>query len=58
VSSVYLTENGVAVQKIPVLITAPEWLMIWELSHITSTPVGTLIVNLARAESLRLKAAK
>ena len=52
---VYVTERGVAVEKQPIFITAPEWLMLWELSHSSATPIGNLIIKLARAESLRLE---
>ena len=52
---IYITESGVAVQKQPIFITSPEWQMLSELSHETRKPIGTLLINLARAESIRLK---
>jgi hypothetical protein len=55
-TGVYITERGVAVEKKPIFITEPEWLMLWELSHEARKPIGNLIVSLARAERSRLKA--
>ena len=54
---VYITERGVPVHRQPILITSPEWAFLWELSADAATPIGNLIINLARAESLRLKEA-
>lgn len=54
-TGVYITQSGVAVQKLPIFITLPEYEMLWDLSHVTATPIGTLLINLAKAESLRLK---
>lgn len=54
---VYITERGVPVHRQPILITSPEWAFLWELSAAAATPIGNLIINLARAESLRLKEA-
>ena len=56
-TGVYITERGVTVHRQPILITVPEWAFLWELSAASATPIGTLIINLARAESLRLKEA-
>ena len=56
-TGVYITEHGAAVHRQPILITVPEWAFLWELSAASATPIGTLIINLARAESLRLKEA-
>ena len=52
---VYITERGVPVHRQPILITSPEWAFLWELSAASSTPIGNLIMKLAKAESLRIK---
>lgn len=54
-AGLYITESGVAVQRQPIFITSPEWQMLSELSHETRKPIGTLLISLAQAESLRLK---
>lgn len=57
-TGVYVTERGVAVQKQAILISVPEWQFLWELSAASSTPIGNLIMKLARAESLRIRDAQ
>ena len=54
-TGVYITKYGATIEKKPIFITANEWEMLWELSSASSTPIGTLIVKLAQAETARLK---
>ena len=54
-TGVYTTERGAVIEKKPMFITANEWDMLWELSAVSDTPIGTLIVKLAQAETNRLK---
>lgn len=54
-TGVYTTERGAVIEEKPMFITANEWDMLWELSAVSDTPIGTLIVKLAQAETNRLK---
>ena len=54
-TGVYITKHGVPIEKKPMLITATEWHILWELSTVKNIPIGNLIVKLALAEHRRLR---
>ena len=54
-TGVYTTERRAVIEKKPMFITANEWDMLWELSAVSDTPISTLIVKLAQAETNQLK---
>lgn len=54
-TGVYITKHGVPIDKKPMFLTATDWGILWELSAVTETPIGNLIVKLAQAEHVRLK---
>lgn len=54
--SVYVTSQGIVQQKLNIFFTEPELEMLRELAQDSNTPIGNLIVKLARAETHRRSA--
>jgi hypothetical protein len=54
--SVYTTDKGTVIEKKNIFFTRREWDELRELSYDARTPIGNLIVKLARAERIRLDA--
>ena len=54
--SVYVTSQGIVQQKLNIFFSESELEMLRELSHDSNTPIGNLLVKLARAEHHRRSA--
>jgi hypothetical protein len=53
--STYTTHDGVVQEKVNIFFTVPELEMLQELANEFNTPIGNLLVQLARTERRRIK---